>query len=1015
MNTPFRLDFDRLSSPAFAAAAVFLIGSCVAIALIWRLEQDRNLQKRTLAASDAGDHAQALRVGIERATSANYALAALVRAGDGSIANFDEVATAMLGSYPGASEFALAPGGIVRQLVPLEGNQAALGLNVLDYEPQRRESEITRDSGKLTLAGPLELVQGGQALIGRLPVFLDRSDGGSEFWGFTEVAMKLPDVLALGHFESLAQRGYDYELWRIHPDDGRKQIITASVTSAFRSPVEHPVPLPNGDWTLSLAPADGWVDITGLSLKLLMALCFNLLLAHLMHSLLQHRKRRYGLEVRIVESAVEIQAAKNQLEAIFSAIPDLVWLKDQNGVFLNCNRRFKRLLGAEKQVIVGRTDYDFVDKAQADGFRARDGKAMAEDGLTIHEEWLTFASDGYRGLFETIRTPLRDADGKLVGVLGVARDITEHRRRARALHESEMRLTVTLESARIGIWDWDIEHDVWFASPIYFAMLGYDTAINTADRETEMARAHPDDRALIQAHITDVLERGSLSYQYEARMRHADGSYRWVGVRGKVIEHNSSGAPLRMVGVCIDINDLKLAEERAHRLANFDPLTGLPNRALLQAQLHEAIASAQQTGASLALLFIDLDHFKNVNDTLGHSIGDELLAAVAARMRAAVDDAGIVAHPSGDEFVVVLPGADADTAAIKAAALCKALSSHYQIRQYELVITPSIGISMYPKDGDDFGSLLKCADVAMYSAKRSGRNNFQFFTEKMQARVARAMQLEGALRRALERNELSLHYQPQISLEDGAVVGAEALMRWQHPEFGPVSPSEFIPIAEESGLILPIGEWALRSAVTQMKRWLDEGMPLVVAVNLSAVQFHHPHLPERVTQILEAAQLPPQHLELELTERVAMDDAKGAVATMQDLNARGICLSIDDFGTGYSSLSYLKRFRVSKLKIDQSFVRSIPEDADDSSIVASIIGLATSLGIRTVAEGVETADQLAFLRDQGCTEVQGYYFSPALPAADFEAYVRLHHSTAGLAGTNGFRPAGNAGGSRALR
>jgi EAL domain-containing protein (putative c-di-GMP-specific phosphodiesterase class I) len=296
---------------------------------------------------------------------------------------------------------------------------------------------------------------------------------------------------------------------------------------------------------------------------------------------------------------------------------------------------------------------------------------------------------------------------------------------------------------------------------------------------------------------------------------------------------------------------------------------------------------------------------------------------------------------------------------------------------------------MYPDDGEDFDTLSKCADVAMYRAKRDGRNNYRFFTQEMQTHSARTLQLENALRHALKRDQLYLHYQPQMSLQDGRIIGAEALLRWQHPEFGMVSPAEFIPIAESSGQILQIGEWVLRTAAHQMKSWMDSGLePMIIGVNLSAVQFRHPNLPELVTQILDSVKLPPQYLELELTEGVAMDDPLGAIAVMDSLHERGIRMSIDDFGTGYSSLSYLKRFRVYKLKIDQSFVRDITDDPEDKAIVSAIISLASSLGLQTIAEGVETEGQLAFLREQGCNEVQGYYFSKPLPAEKFEAFVR---------------------------
>jgi len=438
-----------------------------------------------------------------------------------------------------------------------------------------------------------------------------------------------------------------------------------------------------------------------------------------------------------------------------------------------------------------------------------------------------------------------------------------------------------------------------------------------------------------------------------------------------------------------DITAKRRDEERIQQLAHFDQLTGLPNRSLLNERFSYALSLAKRSGESLAVMFLDLDHFKNINDTLGHSIGDQFLMEVATRLKATIRDEDTVSRLGGDEFILIFPGTDADAAAIVASKLMDAISKPYQIEHHELIGTPSIGIALYPHDGDNFEDLLKNADTAMYRVKQDSRNDFRFFTAEMQSHSERNLQLVNAMRHALARNEFHLQYQPQITLRDGHIIGAEALLRWDHPELGSISPAEFITIAEDSGQIVLIGEWVLRTAVKQMKDWLDSGLPpMVMAVNLSAVQFRHPNLPALVTRILEEAQLPPEYLELELTEAVAMDDPQSAVAVMDDLFERGIRMSIDDFGTGYSSLSYLKRFKVYKLKIDQSFVRNISDDPEDKAIVTAIINLASSLGMHTIAEGVETASQLAFLRLQGCDEVQGYYFSKPLPSVQFEAFVR---------------------------
>ena len=444
-----------------------------------------------------------------------------------------------------------------------------------------------------------------------------------------------------------------------------------------------------------------------------------------------------------------------------------------------------------------------------------------------------------------------------------------------------------------------------------------------------------------------------------------------------------------ILSITRDITELKLAQAQIQQLAHFDQLTGLPNRSQLHDRFKYALTLAQRHGGQLAVMFLDLDHFKDINDTLGHSVGDQMLVEVSRRLRAALREEDSLSRLGGDEFILLLPDTDEAGATQVAAKLIAAVAQPCQIEHNELTSTVSIGIALYPNDGQDFETLSKNADAAMYRVKHASRNDFRFFTQEMQVHSARTLQLVNALRHALSRHEFELFFQPQIALQDGHMVGAEALLRWHHPELGTISPVEFIPIAEDSGQILAIGEWVLRSAVRQLKQWLDAGMrPMVMAVNLSAVQFRHPNLIDLVTRILDEAALPPEYLELELTEATAMDDPLGAIAVMSQLHERGVRMSIDDFGTGYSSLSYLKKFKVYKLKIDQSFVRDISEDPDDKAIVTAIINLASSLGMHTIAEGVETASQLAFLRLQGCDEVQGYYFSKPLPKAQFEAFAR---------------------------
>ena len=473
----------------------------------------------------------------------------------------------------------------------------------------------------------------------------------------------------------------------------------------------------------------------------------------------------------------------------------------------------------------------------------------------------------------------------------------------------------------------------------------------------------------------------------EEHLRLPDGRLAlFLATKGPI--YDGAGRAVGMFGISRDVTERKQAEDRIEHLAHFDVLTGLPNRVQLEERARHALQQAQGAGRQLALLFLDLDRFKDINDSLGHSVGDALLARLARRLQLALGVEDLLARHGGDEFIFLLRGDDPGAVQKVAQKILDMVAEPFAIGEHELSVTASIGVAEFPQDGRDLETLVRCADAAMYQAKQNGRNRFCFFTNDLEAQAMQRLQIINALRHALEHEQLSLQYQPQFDARDGRIVGAEALLRWQHPTLGKVSPAEFIPAAEYSSLILPIGEWALRQAVRQMKRWLDQGMePFVMAVNLSAAQFRHPDLPQLVSTILAQEQLPPHYLELELTEGTAMHDPPQAIAVMDRLHERGVRMAIDDFGIAYSSLSYLKKFKIYKLKIDQSFVRDICTDPEDRAIVAAIINLARSLGLRTIAEGVERPGQLDYLREQGCDEIQGFHFSRPLSAAQFEAFA----------------------------
>jgi diguanylate cyclase (GGDEF)-like protein/PAS domain S-box-containing protein len=601
----------------------------------------------------------------------------------------------------------------------------------------------------------------------------------------------------------------------------------------------------------------------------------------------------------------------------------------------------------------------------------------------FHGEVQNYRKDGTAFRNELSVTPVFDEQGVPTHFVGVMRDVT-----ARFDAAAQLLLAAhVFDQSSEGFIITDAACSIVKVNRAFTTICGYSEA-EVLGRNPRLMASGRHDATYFRCMWEEISRHGR--WQGEIWNARKDGScyLGWLSVSRIVGSH---GETIHYIASFTDITLRKEAEEAAQRLAHYDPLTGLPNRMLLGDRANQAMQIASRSGGSLALMFIDLDDFKKVNDSLGHGIGDRLLTSLAARFSAALRDQDTLSRLGGDEFVLLLPGTDASGAARVAKKLLDLTRLPHHIDQHELKITPSIGIAVYPADARDLDSLTRCADAAMYRAKQGGRNAFCFYTADIQARYARVLLLEGALRHAVSRNELLLHYQPQQSLRSGRIIGVEALLRWQHPVLGAVSPTEFIPIAEGCGLIASIGEWVLRTAVHQLRVWLEEGMvPIMMAVNVSPVQFRQPQLPDVISGILREEGIPAGLLELELTESIASDTA--VMAVMNRLHTCGVRLSIDDFGTGYSSLGRLKQFKVNKLKIDQSFIRGLSESAEDRAIVTATIALAKSLGMGTIAEGVETSEQLEYLCSRGCDEIQGYLFSKPLPAAGFRKFAEAHAS-----------------------
>jgi diguanylate cyclase (GGDEF)-like protein/PAS domain S-box-containing protein len=978
------------------ALTVFLVSGLVLGGFAWRAEMQRIDAHRAEARLLAGDVAQALENRMERLMSATYLMAAFVRANGGEVTQFEQLATEMLPFYPGVTSLGLAPGGIVRYAIPLEPNRATIGFNQLADPVQSPEAFLARDTGRLTLAGPLNLVQGGLGAVGRLPVFLPHPQRQEpQFWGFAFVTIRFPDAFEGLGLESLTERGYRYELWRRHPDTGQRQVIAASEDVISGQPLKQgvgrSVKVPNGEWLLDVEPRAGWAQIGPLLIQGAFSMAFSAMLALLVWLLLARTTQKVALEHQVAQRTREIEEARQELQATLNAVPDVLFDLDADGMLHAVHTHHRTQTLYAPQHIQGRNIADFLPLDALQTIRAsmadaaRDGRSSGRQypiDTPQGRQWfeLSMAAKAAPAADGTSATPAR--------FIALARNITARKQAELQYHLAAQFFAGSSEGFVIT----DAEQRIIQINPAFTAITGYPEEAVIGQKPSILSSGRHD-RTFYEAMWRSIRQTGHWEGEIWNRRRNGEEYPEWLSI-SRI--QDGSGQTTHYVAIFSDISRRLEQEARIRDLAYYDNLTGLANRTLLRDRVQHDLSMARRHDQPLSLLFIDLDHFKHVNDSLGHQVGDQLLVEVARRIRSLVREQDTVARLGGDEFVAVLPETGAEGAAHAATVLLKTLGQPYDLGTQELTVTPSIGIALYPNDGSDFETLYRCADTAMYRAKQEGRNRHAFFTQEMQALAMRRLQLENALRRAIERGEMCLHYQPQISLCNGSLIGVEALLRWNHPTLGAISPAEFIPVAEHTGQIVTIGEWVLRQACVQLQQWRQAGLPsMVVAVNLSAAQFRQPDLVQRVAQALADSGLPAEWLELELTESTAMHDPQAAIATVDALRALGVHLSLDDFGTGYSSLNHLKRFQIGKLKIDQSFVRGLPDDAEDAGIVETIIQMARSLGLKTVAEGVETEAQRAFLQQRGCDQMQGYLLARPLPAKDFESWWRARFSPEG--------------------
>jgi len=693
--------------------------------------------------------------------------------------------------------------------------------------------------------------------------------------------------------------------------------------------------------------------------------------------------------VAVLRDISEAEAAKRHLveseerfRNLFKMSPDPTWIIQDNR-FIECNRAAVAILGyPDEDSLKNVHPSELSPEFQPDG-ESSFAKAERLMGMTmangLHRfEWTHKRRDGSLFPAEVTLSAIQ-LQGK-PSLHCTWRDITE-----RHQAEAQMRLAAgVFDSTQEGIVVTDIDGHILSVNPAFTRITGY-AGCEVIGKTPAILKSHHQDQNFYRVMWSELRSKGEWRGELWNRRKDGEAYLEWLTISAVA---GQDGKPSRYVAVFSDVTELRRKDDQIRHQAYHDALTGLPNRFLLADRLDHALEVSRRTQDHVAVLFLDLDRFKVINDSLGHHEGDKLLVEVARRIGQTVRKSDTVSRLGGDEFVVVL-GTFADTTevALVAEKIIATLARPLRLAGKAVHSSTSIGIAVFPQDGEDAAALLKNADTAMYQAKAAGRSCFRFFDRSMNEHAVRRLELEAQLRQAIDGNQLELHYQPKVVVETGALAGFEALLRWNHPEQGRIPPMEFIPLAEETGLIIPLSYWVIEEACRKLAKWRKGGADIKVAINLSARQFHDEKLPQRIEAILQRTKVPGSALEIELTEGAVMDAPGRAIVILQRLRALGLRISVDDFGTGYSSLAYLKRFPINAVKIDRSFVMDLPDDAEDAAIVRAILELARALNLDVVAEGVETVEQLDFLRRAGCGQIQGYYFSQPLPASELGEWL----------------------------
>lgn len=664
------------------------------------------------------------------------------------------------------------------------------------------------------------------------------------------------------------------------------------------------------------------------------------------------------------------------------AIPHGVLIADASGLIIYANEAFLAITGYSRCEVIGH-NCRFLQGPLTDSRTVSAIRYALANRAAFKGEVLNYRKDGSTFWNEISISPLRIASADVTFFIGTMQDISARTQAEAALRESEQRLQLALLGGNLGLWDWQFADGRLTVNQRWMTMLGLDPDGPAPSIERWTALVHPDDRPKLERLVEDViLNPSGRDFEAEVRARHADGRFIWILDKGAVVERDAQGRPVRVSGTHLDISERKEADSKMHRLAYYDTLTGLPNRSCLHEHLVAALAAAQGSSREGALMLVDIDNFKQINDARGHQIGDLLLQQMAHRLSTLSPGKTIVARLGGDEFVVLLDdidvGAGPRAAMTMADQVHSALSPLFRVDDISYVLTASIGVTLFPGNGERVDDLLREADTAMYSAKANGRNRTAFFEPAMYRQAEERLAMEHTLAEAVAARQFTLHAEPRVDRK-GREQGCELLLRWMHPLYGNVAPARFIPVAEATGQIIPLGEWVIEQACRALLRLAAAGCEHTLSVNVSPRQFHHDDFVGQVCGIVQHSGAPAGRLIFEITEGVLIENWETAAARMAKLAELGIRFSIDDFGTGYSSLAYLKRLPIYELKIDRSFVQDIADDASDRAIVQSILLVAHHLDLHVCAEGVETQAQADFLKENGCGSMQGYLFGRPMP------------------------------------